>query len=109
MRARGRLREVNYVAECVATYLRGKDAIAVVSFVTPTMNLDPYNNQSGSAYVPLESFALNGGNPFQQLVAYLKWLCNGRRLGFGTRAYQTRKRQEGRNASKRTCAFFRGV
>jgi starch synthase (maltosyl-transferring) len=29
------------------------------------VNLDPHNAQSGFAYVPLEIFGLNGGDPFQ--------------------------------------------
>ena len=38
---------------------------ALDSIILVLVNLDPYNHQSGFAYVPLESFGINGGDPFQ--------------------------------------------
>jgi starch synthase (maltosyl-transferring) len=38
---------------------------ALDSIILVLINLDPYNVQSGFAYVPLESFAINDGAPFQ--------------------------------------------
>jgi starch synthase (maltosyl-transferring) len=45
------------------------------------VNLDPFNSQSGFAYVPLESFGINGGDPFQveDLLTGEKFVWNGRR------------------------------
>ena len=45
------------------------------------VNLDPYNIQSGFAYVPLESFAINDGAPFQveDLLTGEKFDWRGRR------------------------------
>jgi starch synthase (maltosyl-transferring) len=45
------------------------------------VNLDPYNIQTGFAYVPLESFAINDGAPFQveDLLTGEKFDWRGRR------------------------------
>jgi len=45
------------------------------------VNLDPYNSQSGFAYVPLESFGINGNDPFQMedLLTGEEFVWNGRR------------------------------
>jgi starch synthase (maltosyl-transferring) len=44
------------------------------------VNLDPYNIQSGFAYVPLESFAINDGAPFhvEDLITGEKFDWRGR-------------------------------
>jgi starch synthase (maltosyl-transferring) len=54
---------------------------ALDSIILVLVNLDPYNNQSGFAYVPLESFGINGGDPFQveDLLTGEKFVWRGRR------------------------------
>jgi starch synthase (maltosyl-transferring) len=54
---------------------------ALDSIILVLVNLDPYNNQSGFAYVPLESFGINGSDPFQveDLLTGEKFVWNGRR------------------------------
>jgi len=54
---------------------------ALDSTILVLVNLDPYNTQSGFAYVPLESFAINDGDPFQveDLLTGEKFIWRGRR------------------------------
>ena len=54
---------------------------ALDSIILVLVNLDPYNHQSGFAYVPLESFGINGGDPFQveDLLTGEKFVWRGRR------------------------------
>jgi starch synthase (maltosyl-transferring) len=54
---------------------------ALDSIILVLVNLDPYNTQSGFAYVPLESFGINGGEPFQveDLLTGEKFVWRGRR------------------------------
>jgi len=51
------------------------------SIILVLVNLDPYNSQSGFAYVPLESFGINGNDPFQMedLLTGEEFVWNGRR------------------------------
>jgi len=51
------------------------------SIILVLVNLDPYNSQSGFAYVPLESFGINGNDPFQveDLLTGEKFVWHGRR------------------------------
>jgi starch synthase (maltosyl-transferring) len=49
--------------EQIIFYSKATEALDSVILVV--VNLDPHNNQSGFAYVPLESFGINGGDPFQ--------------------------------------------
>jgi len=49
--------------EQIIFYSKATEALDSVILVL--VNLDPHNNQSGFAYVPLESFGINGGDPFQ--------------------------------------------
>jgi starch synthase (maltosyl-transferring) len=54
---------------------------ALDSIILVLLNLDPYNVQSGFAYVPLESFGINANDPYQveDLLTGEKFVWNGRR------------------------------
>jgi len=54
---------------------------ALDSTILVLVNLDPYNTQSGFAYVPLESFAIKNDDPFQveDLLTGEKFIWRGRR------------------------------
>jgi starch synthase (maltosyl-transferring) len=65
--------------EQIIFYSKATEALDNIILVL--VNLDPYNSQSGFAYVPLESFGINGGDPYQveDLLTGEKFVWNGRR------------------------------
>ena len=65
--------------EQIIFYSKATEALDSVILVV--VNLDPHNNQSGFAYVPLESFGINGGDPFQveDLLTAEKFVWRGLR------------------------------
>jgi starch synthase (maltosyl-transferring) len=65
--------------EQIIFYSKATEALDNIILVL--LNLDPYNSQSGFAYVPLESFGINGGDPYQveDLLTGEKFVWNGRR------------------------------
>jgi starch synthase (maltosyl-transferring) len=65
--------------EQIIFYSKATEALDNIILVL--VNLDPYNSQSGFAYVPLESFGINVGDPYQveDLLTGEKFVWNGRR------------------------------
>jgi starch synthase (maltosyl-transferring) len=65
--------------EQIIFYSKATEALDNIILVL--VNLDPYNSQSGFAYVPLESFGINAGDPYQveDLLTGEKFVWNGRR------------------------------
>jgi starch synthase (maltosyl-transferring) len=65
--------------EQIIFYSKATEALDNIILVL--VNLDPYNSQSGFAYVPLESFGITGGDPYQveDLLTGEKFVWNGRR------------------------------
>jgi starch synthase (maltosyl-transferring) len=65
--------------EQIIFYSKATEALDNIILVL--VNLDPYNSQSGFAYVPLESFGINAGDAYQveDLLTGEKFVWNGRR------------------------------
>jgi starch synthase (maltosyl-transferring) len=65
--------------EQIIFYSKATEALDNIILVL--VNLDPFNSQSGFAYVPLESFGINGNDPYQveDLLTGEKFVWHGRR------------------------------
>jgi starch synthase (maltosyl-transferring) len=65
--------------EQIIFYSKATEALDNIILVL--VNLDPFNSQSGFAYIPLESFGINASDPFQveDLLTGEKFVWHGRR------------------------------
>src|ERR1700738_2267210 len=65
--------------EQIIFYSKATEALDNIILVL--VNLDPFNSQSGFAYVPLDSFGINASDPFQveDLLTGEKFVWHGRR------------------------------